>query len=176
MITRRGPNQTGVLHPFADLLVDFEADHKAWVTAFPEAAIAPVLGQSAISYYQRLARQAQLPPLRYRLAAVEAALPLRIKLALDGGQVRWSGDIGLEAVASGWVPETALIELIVTTTRLDLGDLLAHAVARFAVHAPRVTLFLDVAQWRPFLERASTRSPNASDFMLPNIWQNHKIF
>jgi hypothetical protein len=169
VIARRGPNQNGVLHPFAGLLVDFKADHKDWINAFPEDAIAPVLSQSAIFYYQRLAREARLPPPRYRLAALEATLPLRIKLALDGGQVRWSGDIGLEAVTSGWAPETALIELMVTATPLDLGEPLAHAVARFAVHAPRVTLFLDVAQWRPFLERASTRSPSASDLMLPSL-------
>lgn len=169
LIARRGPNQTEVRHPFADLLVGFEAEHEAWVTAFPEDGIAPVLGQSAISYYQRLAREAQLPPPRYRLAAVEAALPLRIKLALDGEQIRWSGDVGLAAITSGWAADTSPIELMVTATPHDIGDPLAHALARFAVHAPRVTLFLDVAQWRPFLERASTRSPNASDFTLPSL-------
>lgn len=169
VIARRGPNQAAVRHPFADLLEGFEAEHKAWITAFPEDGIAPVLGQSATSYYQRLAREAQLPPPRYRLAAVEAALPLRIKLALDGDQVRWSGDLGLDAFGAGWAPETAHIELMVTATPQEVGDPLAHAVARFAVHAPRVTLFLDVAQWRTFLEKASTRSPHASDFMLPSL-------
>ena len=169
VIARRGPNQSTVQHPFADLLAGFEADHKVWVTTFPEESIAPVLCHSTISFYQRLAREAQLPPPRYRLAAVEAALPMRIKLALDGGQVRWSGDLSLDAVTRGWAQDTAPIELMVTATPQDVGDPLAHAIARFAVHAPRVTLFLDVAQWQPFLERASTRSPNASDFTLPSL-------
>lgn len=169
VIARRGPDDTAVRLPFKNLLVGFKADHMAWVTHFPDDAIAPVLSQSALSYYQRLAREAQLPPPRYRHAAVEAALPVRVKLALDADQIRWSGDINFRAALTGWAPDTTPIELMITASPGNIGAPLAYAVARFAVNAPRITLFVDVAQWRPFLEAASTQSPNASGYMLPRL-------
>ncbi len=92
-----------------------------------------------------------------------AAMHRSAKLELTGGDARWSGDVAPGGVASLWGDDGSLLELTVIPAPKELGTQLAHAVARLAIHAPRVDLRLDVGRWRSFLQALSIDSPSACD-------------
>lgn len=169
IIARRGPGRDNIRHPFANLLGGFDAAHSAWVQAFPQDSIAPELNPATRDHFKRLAAQAKLPPPRYHLEAIIAAMPRTAKLWLTGNDARWSGDAALAGIASLWTDDSALLELTVIPAPEELGSNLAHAVARLAIHARRVELRLDVARWRPFLDALSSESASACDLRGPGL-------
>ena len=169
VIARRGPGRDSIRGPFANLLEGYEAEHAAWVQAFPGDSIAPELTLATRDHFKRLAGQAKLPPPRYRIEALLAAMPHSAKLWLTGGDARWSGDVALADVAALWSDDTSVLELTVMDAPGQLGTSLAHAVARLAMHAPRVELLVDVARWQPFLIALSSESPSAGGLRLPPL-------
>lgn len=169
VIARRGPGRDHIRQPFANLLAGFDAAHDDWIRAFPQDSIAPELSQATRDHFKRLATQAKLPPPRYHIDAMIAAMPRSAKLWLSGDEARWSGDVAPDDVATLWGDEGSLLELTVIPSPEELGTHLAHAVARLAIHAPRVDLRLDVARWRPFLDALSIESPSACDLHGPGL-------
>ncbi|CAG0961339.1 MAG: NAD(P)-binding protein [Rhizobiaceae bacterium] len=169
VITRRGPGRETIRQPFANLLAGFEVEHAAWVQAFPADSIAPKLNPATYEHFKRLAAQAELPPPRYHINALLAALPRSVKLWLTGGDARWSGDVALADVATLWSDDTSLLELTVINAPDQLGTSLAHAIARLAIHALRIDLLVDVARWRAFLVALSSESPNTGGLRPPPL-------
>ncbi|KAA3451631.1 hypothetical protein C7I87_06385 [Mesorhizobium sp. SARCC-RB16n] len=169
VIARRGPGRDTIRHPFANLLAGYEAEHAAWVHTFPIDSIAPKLHPATFAHFKRLAGQAKLPPPRYHLDALLAAMPRSVKLWLIGGDARWSGDIALADVATLWSDDTSPLELTVIDAPDQLGTGLAFAIARLAIHALRVDLLVNVARWRPLLAALSSESPSAGGLRLPPL-------
>jgi len=167
VIARRGPGRDAIRLPFANLLAGFDLEHAEWVRTFPVDSIAPKLSVTTHAHFKRLADRAGLPPPRYHLAAMVAAMPRSAKLWLNNGEARWSGDLTLDDISDLWSDDTPLLDLTIRDAPDQLGVDLAHAVARLAIHAPRVELLLDVARWRPFLEALSSASPSAGQLQTP---------
>ncbi|MDQ0420292.1 hypothetical protein J2045_001311 [Peteryoungia aggregata LMG 23059] len=169
VIARRGPGRDAIRQPFENLLAGYEAEHAQWVTAFPVDSIAPKLNPATREHFVRLSRQARLPPPRYHIDAILAAVPQSSKLWLVDNLARWSGDTPLADVATFWSDDSTARELTVIDPPDQLGPALAHAIARLAIHSPRASFFVDVARWRPFLTLLSSESPSAADLRLPGL-------
>ncbi|QQO12460.1 FAD-dependent oxidoreductase [Bradyrhizobium diazoefficiens] len=169
VIARRGPGRASIRQPFVDLLAGYDAEHAAWARSFPEDSIAPKLNPSTRDHFKHLAMQARLPPPRYHIDAVLAAMPRSAKLGLVGDHARWSGDVRLQDVASLWSEDKSLLQLTVVDAPEQLGTTLAHAIARLTIHAKRAELLVDVARWRPFLGALSSESPSAGGLPLPTL-------
>lgn len=169
VIARRGPGRDAIRQPFANLLAGYAAEHDAWIRRFPADSIAPKLSDVTHAHFTHLAKRAELPPPRYHLAAMIAAMPRSGKLWLIDGQARWSGEVALADVAAAWTDDAPPFNLTVVDAPDQLGPNLAHAVARLAIHASRVDLLVDVARWRPFMVALSSESPSASGLHLPQI-------
>ena len=135
VIARRGPGKDTIRAPFTNLLAGHEAEHEAWVQRFLEDSIAPELHRATRAHFDRLARDARLPPPRYRLHEVQKAMPHRVKLSLVDQRARWSGDLAIDGAINAWGHDGAALELFVTSAPDGLGTPLAHAVARLAIHA-----------------------------------------
>lgn len=169
VIARRGPDRSNILQPFAAVLTGYEAEHKVWIGRFPEDSIAPKLSDDARSHFALLANRAKLPPPRYRRDEVAAALPRSGKLWMIDGLARWSGDVPVTDVATLWSGTGSHFDLTVIDAPGGLPPRLAQAVARLAIHAADLDLFVDVARWGPFLSNLSTESPNASGLPAPTL-------
>lgn len=169
VIARRGPGRDTVRQPFAHLLAGYAAEHEAWVQRFPIDSIAPKLNPTTRAHFTRLATRAKLPPPRYHLEALIAAMPRIGKLLLTGNQARWSGDVALADVATLWSDDSPQFNLTVIDTPGQLGSDLAHAVARLAIHAQRTNLLVDVARWQPFLTSLSSESPSTGGLQPPKL-------
>ncbi|MBY3091701.1 NAD(P)-binding protein [Rhizobium laguerreae] len=169
VIARRGPGRDAIRHPFGNLLAGYDAEHAAWVQNFPVDSIAPKLNPATREQFRRLARQVNLPPPRYQLAAVIAAMPRTAKLWLTEGGARWTGDVAPTDVAALWSDDASPLELTVIDAPEQLGSPMSHAVARLAIHAPRVDLLVDVARWKPFLSALSSESPTAAGLHPPQL-------
>lgn len=169
VIARRGPGRPAIRAPFAALLAGHEADHTAWVLQFPDDSIAPELSPATRTRFERIARAAQLPPPRYQFEDVLAALPRSARISLVGGNARWTGDFAVGDIAEGWSTEAPILRLCVGDAPDALGAPLSHAIARLAIHAPRLELLADVARWSPFLSALSTASPSAAGLPLPTL-------
>ncbi len=167
VIARRGPGRDSIRQPFAHLLAGYDAEHAAWVRAFPADSIAPKLNPATHDHFKRLAAQAKLPPPRYHIGALLAAMPRSAKLWLTGGDARWSGDVALADIATLWTDDTSLLELTIIDAPDQMGTGLAYAVARLAIHALRVDLLVDVARWRPLLVALSSEAPSAGGLRPP---------
>jgi len=137
VIARRGPAKDQILEPFAALLAGHAAEHDAWVRRFPKDSIAPELAPATHAHFARLARAARIPPPRYRLEEMRAAMPVRVKLSLTDDCARWSGDLAVDDVANAWSGDAPPLQLAVAADPDSLGCPLAHAVARLTIHAPR---------------------------------------
>ncbi|APG93212.1 hypothetical protein SAMCFNEI73_pB0012 (plasmid) [Sinorhizobium americanum] len=169
IIARRGPGRALIRQPFGNLLGGYDAEHEAWVQRFPVDSIAPSLNPATREHFRRLARHAKLPPPRYQLAAMMAAMPRSAKLWLTEGGARWTGELAPTDVATLWSDDVPPFELTVIDPPEQLGQSLAHAVARLSIHAPRIDLLVDVARWRPFLSSLSSESPTASGLHPPPL-------
>ncbi|THV29192.1 ABC-three component system protein, partial [Rhizobium rosettiformans] len=169
VIARRGPGRDAIRQPFENLLAGYDSEHAQWVTAFPVDSIAPKLNTATRDHFLRLSRQARLPPPRYHLDAILAAVPRSSKLWLVDNQARWSGDTPLADIATFWSDDSTQRELTVIDPPDHLGPALAHAVARLAIHSPRASFLVDVARWQPFLTTLSSASPSAADLRLPSL-------
>jgi hypothetical protein len=167
VIARRGPGMLTIREPFANLLAGYKAEHEAWLEQYSIDSIAPRLSAETRRHFTQLATRATLPPPRYQLPAVIAAMPRSGKLSLIGGAARWSGDVPLENVATIWADSIPQFDLTVLNSPEELGSSLAHAVARMAIHAQRANLRVDVARWRPFLAALSSESPSAGGLQPP---------
>lgn len=169
VIARRGPSRNTVRQPFANLLADYAAEHGEWIQLFPVDSIAPKLSPATHAHFKQLAARAKLPPPRYQLNALIAAMPRSGKLWLTGGQARWSGDLAPAEVATLWSDDSPQFDLTVSDAPGQLGSVLAHAVARMAIHAPRTELLCEVARWQPFMASLSSESPSAGGLQLPRL-------
>jgi len=168
VIVRRGPERNGVRAPFDAVLHGYEDAHEQWIARFPEESIAPTLSDDARGHFTRLARARQLPLPLYLQAVLVGHLPHRVKLSFQGGQVRWSGDIGLAAATNVWGSQAHPLQMSIEASPDELG-LLGFAVARLSIHADRSILHLNVPQWQFFLERLSCSSLHAEDLALPHL-------
>jgi hypothetical protein len=169
VIARRGPGRDTIRQPFANLLDGYAAEHEAWVQQFPVDSIAPKLNLITDTHFRQLAARAKLPPPRYHFDAMIAAMPRSGKLWLTGGQARWSGDVALADVSALWSDNSPQFDLTVMDAPDQLGKNLAHALARIAIHAPRVDILADVARWQPFLTALSSESPSAGGLQAPRL-------
>ncbi|MCM2458835.1 NAD(P)-binding protein [Rhizobium sp. CG4] len=169
VIARRGPGRASIRQPFANLLEGYVAEHEAWVQSFPADSIAPKLNPVTRNYFKRLSQLANLPPPRYQLAAMMAALPRTAKICLTEGGARWTGELGPTEVGALWSNDAQPLELTVIDAPEQLGNTMAHAVARLAIHAPRVDLRVDVARWHPFLSALSSGSSIAAGLHMPQL-------
>jgi len=168
VIARRGPNRDAARLPFADALRDYATEHERWISAFPDEAIAPVLGHHARQRFQSLAREAGLPPPRHRRDDHAVATPRRIRVALHDGEARWTGDLPVAGAAAAWSAATASLALTIDATPAQLGPL-AHPLARLALHGTGLTMNVDVPRWTAFLERLTTGSRDAEGLDLPAL-------
>lgn len=168
IIVRRGPGRDAVRAPFEVVLDGYDDSHKLWIGRFPEESIAPVLSEDARDHFTRLAKARQLALPRYLQAALEEQLPYRVKLSVEGGCARWSGDIGLADATRVWGPEAHALQMSIEANPGELGSL-GFAAARLGIHADRSVLHLNVPQWQPFLERLSCASLHAEDLILPSL-------
>lgn len=169
VIARRGPGRDRIRQPFVDLLVGCEAEHVAWARRHPVDSIAPKLNPATRAHFARLAARANLPPPRYRLAAMMAAMPRSGKLWLIGGEARWSGDVALADVATLWSDDGRQFDFTVIDAPDQMGSSLAHAVARLVIHASRTDLLGDVARWQPLITKLSSDSPSAAGLRQPRL-------
>ena len=166
VIVRRGPGRDSVRAPFAAVLDGYEDTHRQWIARFPEDSIAPTISEDVRDHFSRLAKARRLPLPRYLQVTLEDQLPHRIKLSLEDGSVRWSGDIGLADATSVWGPRARAVQMNIEANPDELQSL-GFAIARLGIHADRSTLHLNVSQWQPFLERLSCSSLHAEDLALP---------
>lgn len=168
LVVRRGTARDLARLPFANLLRDYPADHEGWVRRFPEAAIAPAMGEEARRHFADLSRRHQLPSPRHRRQAEAAGAARRIKVALHDGQARWTGDVRLLDAGVAWNRIRPASAITITAVPADLGPL-AYALARLALHAPGCTLHVDVARWEAFLDAITTASRHAEDVDRPTL-------
>jgi hypothetical protein len=166
VIVRRGPGRDGVRATFEAVLNGYDDAHKRWIARFPEDSIAPALSEDARDHFTRLAKARQLPLPRYLQGALEEQLPHRVKLSLESGRARWTGDIGIANATNVWGPQAHALQMTIEASPHELGSL-GFAVARLGIHADRSILHLNVPQWQPFLERPSCSSLHAEDLVLP---------
>lgn len=168
VVVRRGPDRNAERHPFADLLRGYPDAHAAWVRRFPDEAIAPVLGPDARTHFESLARTHRLPSPGHRRLAEAAGAARRIKVALHGGEARWTGDVPLGSAATAWDAAGPPFAITVTATPADLGPL-AYALGRLALHAQGSIMHVDVARWEAFLGGITTASQNGEDLDRPTL-------
>ncbi|MDM0037041.1 hypothetical protein QTI33_33240 [Variovorax sp. J22P271] len=169
VIARRGPGRASIRQPFENLLAGYSAEHDAYIRKFPSDSIAPRLNPATRTHFKRLSAHARLLPPRYHLDALIAAVPRTGKLWLTGGQARWSGDVAVADVATFWSDDSPQFDLTVIDAPDLLESGLAHAIARLAIHAPRVELFVDAARWQPFITALSIESPSTGGLRLPRL-------
>ncbi|MBB5695945.1 ABC-three component system protein [Muricoccus pecuniae] len=168
LVVRRGPNRDFERQPFADLLRDYPDAHEAWMRRFPAEAIAPVLGRDARAHFEDLTRAHRLPSPGHRRAAEAAGAARRIKVALHGGEARWTGDVPLAGAATAWDAAGPPVTITVPAIPADLGAL-AYALGRLALHAQGGVMHVDVARWGAFLDGITTASRNAEDLDRPTL-------
>lgn len=168
VIARRGPDRAAVRRPFAAMLGNFEAQHAMWIGQFPNESIAPVLSDEARAHFDRLARERRLPLPRYRHDTAVQSMPLRIKIAQNGPEARWSGDVALGGATAVWGRTGRSLRLLVEAGPGPLGPL-AFAIARLGLHSRQSLFEVDVPHWQPFLSRLTCDSQHATDILLPTL-------
>lgn len=168
VIARRGPDRAAVRLPFAAMLGNFEEQHAVWVGQFPNDSIAPVLSDEARAHFDRLAREKRLPLPRYRHDTAVQNMPLRIKIAQNGPQARWSGDLALGDATAVWGRTARSLRLLVEAGPEPLGPL-AFAIARLGLHCRQSLFEVDVPNWQPFLSKLTCDSQHATDLLLPTL-------
>jgi len=169
VIARRGPLRDEVRAPFANLLAGYAARHEAWTRRHPEESIAPTFAVATRAHFERLAQRAKLPPAPHKLETLLALEPSSVRLSMEQAGARWTGTLSHADVAQVWENDSSPLELEVAATPDALGAALTHAIIRWMIHANRPTVMLDVAAWRPLIERLTIESVDAGGLILPDL-------
>ncbi|MDO8405169.1 MAG: hypothetical protein Q7T27_16905 [Pseudomonas sp.] len=168
VIIRRGPNQTAVRAPFANVLSGFEEEHQTWLNLHGDSTLVPRLSTEARGFFESKAREMHIPSAP-RAQMATAALPTdSIQIRPVHGGVRWSGSMAAPEVKAAWSNTGSQLHIFCTDDPSSYGPV-ATAIVRLATHASSCKIIADPARWRFFAERLSSESLHAEGLQLPEI-------
>nr|WP_267875235.1 ABC-three component system protein [Duganella lactea] len=155
VIVRRGPNRDAVREPFQNVLNAYGEAHARWLARYKNMTVVPGLSQDARSFFEKLCRDAGVPPSpRIQNAAIRAR---RFKMTRDGTNIHWTGAVAKTDLAQIWSTSN-YYELVLADGAESLGKM-APLVLRIAGHCKNLTVYSDRVFWDGLIKSVIDKGP-----------------
>ncbi|MBP2463941.1 MULTISPECIES: ABC-three component system protein [unclassified Rhizobium] len=167
VIIRRGTHRALVREPFANILGDYEAQHRTWLMRLGDATLVPTLSSDAQDFFRNLSREAHIVGSRRRIQLAQAAMPVAIHISSDGTQLLWAGDRTPEQIIGAWSGEGSFH--ITLANGPDELAAVAGAILRLAAHASQIKVYADPLVWSEQWRRLTAKSLHATGIPMPQV-------